>query len=93
LGWLRFMKEEAKDKILRYIKAVFDVDTDDVDVAIQTLEDYFVSLGMPVRFSQVEIGNESFGDIAVRLERENGVYGSIKPIDREGTLEILNLCL
>lgn len=93
LGWLRFMKEEAKDKILRYIRTVFDGDTDDVDTAIRTLEDYFVSLGMPVRFSQVNIGNESFGEIAVRLERENGVYGSIKPIDKNGTLEILNLCL
>ncbi len=92
LGWLRFMKEEAKDKILRYIKAVFDVDTDDVDVAINTLEDYFKSLGMPVRFSQAEIGTESFEEIAVRLERERGVFGSIKPIDKDGTLEILNLC-
>lgn len=92
LGWLRFMKKEAKAKILRYVKAVFDVDTDDVDLAIQTLEDFFLSIGMPVRFSQAEIGNESFGEIAVRLERERGVYGNIKPIDREGTLEILNLC-
>ena len=93
LGWLRYMKTEAKDKILRYIKAVFDVDTQDVDEAIGVLEQYFESLGMPVRFSQVNIGNESFGEIAVRLEREHGVYGSIKPIDRDGTLEILNLCL
>jgi alcohol dehydrogenase YqhD (iron-dependent ADH family) len=93
LGWLRFMKNEAKDKILRYIKAVFDVDTQDVDEAIGVLENYFVSLGMPVRFSQVDIGNESFGEIAVRLTREHGVYGSIKPIDQDGTLEILNLCL
>ncbi len=92
LGWLRFMKEEAKDKILRYIKAVFDVDTDDADVAINTLEAYFKSLGMPTRLSEANIGNDAFGEIAVRLERERGVYGSIKPIDKDGTLEILNLC-
>jgi alcohol dehydrogenase YqhD (iron-dependent ADH family) len=92
LGWLRFMKEEAKDKILRYVNAVFGTDTDDVDAAINTLEDFFKSLGMPVRFSEAGIGNDSFGEIAVRLERERGAYGNIKPIDKDGTLEILNLC-
>jgi alcohol dehydrogenase YqhD (iron-dependent ADH family) len=92
LGWLRFMKEEAKDKILRYVNAVFGTDTDDADAAINTLEDFFKSLGMPVRFSDAGIGNDSFGEIAVRLERERGAYGNIKPIDKDGTLEILNLC-
>lgn len=92
LGWLRYMKEEAKERIFRFVKAVFDVDTNDVDLAIGVLEGFFLSLGMPVRLSEAGIGNDSFGEIAVRLERERGTYGSIKPIDKDGTLEILNLC-
>lgn len=79
---MKVRKQQKWDKLLQYAERVWDIrsdsdltsDEEKIDLAIKKTEDFFVSLGAPIRFSDVELGESDIPGLVealVRHEKEN----------------------
>ena len=67
-------------------------DSDTAQKMIASLEDFFRSLSLPVRLSEIGIGSESFDEMAKRaLEAKHGKLGSYIRLTEEDVKKIYTL--
>jgi len=62
------------------------------NAAIDKTKEYFVSLGIPTKLSEIGIGEDKLEEMAKQAVR-NGNIGSLKPIDYNGVLNIFKASL
>lgn len=97
-AWMKYVSKTNPHKLVQFGKRVFGIDNADdnavIDEMIGRLEDFYRSIGMPVRLSEVGIGTEYFPEMAdkacAQKDYKLGSYISIMPSDAE---EIYKLAL
>lgn len=98
-AWAKFVHSNSLDVFCRYAVRVWDCVLDEeypektALEGIEKTERFFESLGMPVRLSQLEIGDENFDLIADKCTKgDTKVWQSLIPIGKKEVLDILSLC-
>jgi len=97
-GTLRVLREQKHDKLLQYAERVFGItegtELERIEQAIIRTEDFFRSLGLATRLSEVGIGTETIEKIAERFNESGVAYGEnanvTGDVAREILLKILN---
>src|SRR5690554_1901752 len=85
-GVMRRMKHEKHDKLIQYAERVFGIKNIDseaaIEEAIQGTEEFFSSIDVPIRLSEVNLDNSCIEPIVKRMEERGwniGENGSITP--------------
>ena len=97
-GWFKYIYKKRPETFARLANRIFGIEIDPYDLegtalkGILALERFFQDLGMPVRLSEVNIGEEYFEEIAERCYARFGEYGQIQNFGKQDTVNILNLC-
>lgn len=82
---LRQQKEKKREKLLQFARRVWDARDVDEDVAIEAgirkMEQYFQSLGLPVRLSQCDIEPSQAAPIVARFSEAGAAFGEHQDID------------
>lgn len=97
-AWAKYMAKREPEQFVKYAVRVFNCEMDYENPSATALEgiskteEYFKSLNMPVRLSEVGVNPELFEEMAVKCTN----YGERKldclfPLDKEDIVEILNL--
>lgn len=99
-AWCRYVWKEEPERFIRFAEKIWGVNTKGMTqeeamfAGIQCCEDYFRSLGMPVRLSELDIDDEHLHEMAVK-----GTYfgkrtlGSFKVLQEADIEEIYRLAL
>lgn len=99
-GWMKVSYKNDIDKFVRFAEELFGIkgnNTEEVALkGIESLKEYFASIGMPTTLKEVEIKKEDVEPI-VDLITKNGalVVGqkSIKPLNKDELIELYNSVL
>ncbi len=88
-AWLRLHKDRSADRIIQLGKNLFDVST--VDETIKQLEDFFTSIGSPIRLSQTSYGDYSESKIidTFRSNKVSGMHHRLSGEDHNRLVEIM----
>lgn len=93
-AWMKKVRQTNPFKLVQFGKRVFDLTgTDDeiIDKAIASLENFFKSIGMPTRLSEVNITPEYFETMAKKATAVNGKQGSYVELSTSDVKEIYEL--
>jgi alcohol dehydrogenase YqhD (iron-dependent ADH family) len=96
--WMKYILDHSTvDKFVEFGVNVWDIDKDldkyvIASVAIDKTREYFVSLGIPTKLSEVGIGEDKLEEMAKKSVRY-GKIGSLKPIDHNDVLNIFKAAL
>ena len=92
---LRHRAEAKRDKLLRYARAVWGVDTgsdeERIDRAIEMTEDFFQMLGAATRLSECDVTDDIM-HVADRLETRGNPLGENGEVTPDDVRAILELC-
>ncbi len=88
-AWMRFFKDQAGDRIALLGSEMFNEKLDP-DQAIGRIEDFFLSLGCPVRLRDMNVPNPSIDDIVetMKIGQVDGMHMKIKPADYHKLVEL-----
>ena len=88
-AWLRLHSDRIPDRIKMLGMQLFD--TDSIDVTIRRLEEFFKSLGSPIRLSDIEIGKEKQDEITNQMiaTQINGMVHEFSDDDRRKIVELM----
>jgi alcohol dehydrogenase YqhD (iron-dependent ADH family) len=96
-AWAKYAYKARPDKFTRLGQLIFGVDAHiPLEQAaletIQRFEQFFKSLGMPIRFSDLNIGTDQFETMANRFS-DNGQKSvkTIVAVDKKAAMDIFNL--
>lgn len=94
-NWMKYVMKENIDKFVEYAKNVWNIPdigdkTDIAKLGIKKTREFFCSLEMPMRFSEVNINEEEFEEIATKAVYF-GEIGNFKKLKKEDILKILKL--
>ncbi len=98
-GWYKYIVKDCPRRFIKLATRVFGVELDYAHPertameGVKRLEDFFKSLNMPTRFSEVGIDDSKFEEIAQRVYDYWGEYGDIRKFGKQETIDILRLCL
>ncbi|HCC85147.1 MAG: Fe-dependent oxidoreductase, alcohol dehydrogenase [Proteiniphilum acetatigenes] len=96
-GTLRVLKEQKKEKLMQYGERIFGITqgTEDtrVNKAIEMTEQFYRSLGLTTRLSEVGIGKNTIETIATRFNERGAAFGEKGNVTGDVTREILLSCL
>jgi len=99
-AWMRYVWKTNPDRFEQFFRRVFDVDfamgeTEKViNEGISRLETYYKSLGLPVRLSEVNIGEEKLREMADKsVMYSGGTLGSFKKLTADDVYNIYRLAL
>ena len=97
-GVARVMKEEYKmDKLVQYGERVWGItegtNEERAEKAIQATEEFFKSVGMKIKLSDHNIGQETIQRIVQRFKERGWTLGEFGRVTPEKTEEILNAVL
>lgn len=92
-NWMKYVMHENIDKFVEFAHNVWNIPykgkkTDIANLGIQKTRDFFSSLEMPKTFSQVNINDEKFEEMAAKAVYF-GEIGNFKQLKKEDVLEIL----
>ena len=91
------LSEQKKDKILQYGERIFGITkgTEGVRVAeaIARTEAFFRSLGLHTRLSELNIGEETIGEIERRFDERGVKFGECQNVNGAVARAILECCL
>lgn len=95
-AWLKFVSEKDPSKPAQFGRRVFGItglsDRDTAQKMIVSLEDFFRSLALPVRLSDIGIGDDNFEKMAEKaLEAKRGKLGSYVRLTAEDVKQIYTL--
>lgn len=95
-AWLKFVSEKEPSKPAQFGRRVFGItglsDSDTAQKMIASLEDFFRSLSLPVRLSEIGIGSVNFDEMAKRaLEAKRGKLGSYVRLTVEDVKKIYTI--
>ncbi len=95
-NWMRYVIKENPAKFQKYAKNVWDIDSDDPleagMMAIDKTENFFKSLNIPTRLSEVNIDDKRFEEMAKKAVRR-GDLGAFKKLNDKDVIEILKASL
>lgn len=94
-NWMKHVMEQDIDKFAEYAQNVWNIPDrgDKKDIAhlgIEKTREFFCSLGMPMKLSEVNIHEEAFEEIAT-TGAYFGEIGNLKKLNKEDILNILKL--
>ena len=86
-GMMRVMKNEKREKLLQYAERVWNItegsDDEIIEQSIDATEKFFISVGLPVRLSDYNVGPEVIAKVVDNLKRngftKNGEKGLVTP--------------
>jgi NADP-dependent alcohol dehydrogenase len=95
---MKIRKGAKRDKLLQYAERIWQINGGDADTriakAISATEDFFRRMGVPVRLSEVDLGEADIDTLIAQLERHNMVaLGEDKQVTLEVSRQILQLAL
>ena len=92
-GTLRVLRKQKHEKLLQYGERVFGITTgtedERIEQAIVRTEDFFRSLGLATRLSEVGVGIETIEKIAERFNESGAAYGENANVTGDVAREIL----
>lgn len=95
-GTLRTLRKQKEGKILQYGERVWGItkgSTDErIDETIRKTEDFFHSLGLPTRLSEVNIGEDTIKEIENRFDQRKAAYGEGQNVNGKMARKILEAC-
>ncbi|WP_099465247.1 iron-containing alcohol dehydrogenase [Parabacteroides provencensis] len=95
-GTLRTLRDQKKDKILQYGERVWGINygsaDERIDKAIEKTEQFFRSLGLQTRLSEVNIGDETITEIEHRFNKRGVAFGECQNVDGKTARAILENC-
>jgi len=98
-AWMKYVYKKHIDRFVQFSTRVWDVDLtfDDknrmVEVAIEKLENFYKSIGMPIRLSDAKIGDENIRVMAESALLGKATLGSFEPFTVDDVEAILRLAL
>lgn len=96
-GTLRTLKEQKQSKILQYGERVLGITTGSEDErlesAINKTEEFFRSLGLATRLTEVNVGDETINLIAERFNKTGFGYGENQNVTGDVAKLILQNCI
>lgn len=96
-GTLRVLREQKKAKLLQYGERVFGIDKGNeaarVDEAINRTEEFFRSLGLHTRLSEIGIGEDTIETIRERFNKGNIHLGEASNVNGDVAAQILRAVL
>jgi len=97
-AWMTFMAKHKPAKIAQFARRVFDIEEqDDFEASvlgIASLRDFFSSLGLPVTFGELGIGQPDIETLVLRLHKNKGnEIGGYMRLTHNETAEIYRLML
>ena len=96
-GVARVMKEYKMDKLVQYGERVWGItegtNEERAEKAIQATEEFFKSVGMKIKLSDHNIGQETIQRIVQRFKERGWTLGEFGRVTPEKTEEILNAVL
>ena len=99
-AWMRYCWQEDPPRFVQFFRRVFDVDfamgnpERVIDEGIHRLECYYKSLGLPVRLSEVKIGEDRLREMADKcVMYRNGAIGNFKKLNSDDIYNIYRLAL
>lgn len=96
-GTLRTLRKQKEGKILQYGERVWGITTgtadERIDETIRKTEDFFHSLGLPTRLSEVNIGKDTITEIEDRFNQRKAAYGESQNVNGKMARKILEACV
>ncbi len=98
-NWMRHvLSKKTIKKFVEYGINVWDIEKnkDKMDIANEAIDksrNFFNSLGLPSKLSEVNIPDEKFEDMAKNAIKHYGQVGSFKQLSKEDIVEILRMSL
>jgi len=94
-NWMQYVLKENLDKFVEYAHNIWDIrnigdKTYIANLGIQKTREFFCSLEIPKKFSEVNISDEKFEEIAAKVVCF-GEIGNYKKLKKEDILKILKL--
>ena len=88
-AWLRLHKERIPERIQKMGKLLFD--TEDVDEAINNLEEFFVSVSSPVRLSEAGVEASKKEEIThqMNVNKVTGMHYELNEADRVELVDLM----
>ncbi len=96
--WMKYILDDSTvEKFAEFGVNVWDIPKGEdkyviANAAIDKTKEYFVSLGIPTKLSEIGIGEEKLEEMAKQSVRKGNI-GSLKPIDYNGVLNIFKASL
>lgn len=98
-AWLKYVKTVNPFKLVQFGKRVFGItdksDDETIDTAIERLEEFFHSINLPTKLSDINIDNTHFDEMAEKAVGKNTdtTIGSYVKLDFNAVREIYQLSL
>ena len=98
-NWMKYvLSKKTVNKFVEYGVNVWDIEKnkDKMDIANEAIDktrQFFNSLGLPSRLSEVNISDEKFEDMAKNAMKDWGKIGSFKQLSEKDIVEILRMSL
>lgn len=96
-GTLRTLRQQKKDKILQYGERIWGINygsaDERIDKTIEKTEQFFRSLGLQTRLSEVNIGNSTILEIEHRFNERGVAFGEKQNVDGKMARAILENCM
>ena len=97
-AWMRYVWKDDPDRFVQFFRRVFDVDYANceaeliVNEGIARLENYYKSLGLPVRLHEVKIGEDKLREMAEKcLIARGDAIGNFKKLNADDIYNIYQL--
>ena len=98
-AWMKYVYKENPDKFIQFAHRVFDIDfaynekEQTILEMIKKLENWYKSLGLPTRLSDVNIDDSHFMEMAEKSLVGRGLMGNFKKLNAEDICNIYRLAL
>jgi NADP-dependent alcohol dehydrogenase len=96
-GTLRILKEQKRSKLLQYGERIFNIsqgsEDERIELAITKTEEFFKSVGMKTRLSEIGIGIDTIETITERFNSNGTLLGENRNVSGEVVRQILMNCL
>ncbi len=86
-AWMKWYKEQNISQFKRFAREIFN--SDDENVGIEKLEQWFNKIGAPITLSDANIPKEGIGSLAENAYETSKVWGMDKIYSKEIIVEIL----
>lgn len=88
-AWMRWYKNKNETQFMKFSKEIFNKDS--IDAGIEALENWFHSIGCPIRLSEYNIFEEQFNEIKDKAFKQAQMWGMDSYYTEDVIMEILKL--
>lgn len=94
-AWIKYTGKVNPKKIMQFVERVFDIkgssDDETVTLAAEKLEQFYKSIGLPVRMSEAGIGTDKIPEMAEKAVGYDGKIGCYVELSQNDVEAIYNL--